>query len=287
VNKGVFILSKVQFIARADDIGSSHSANLAAIKVANAGIIKNFSLMAPCMFIGEAAEMLADRKDICLGMHTTFNSEWDNVKWKPVSSVGQNCGFVDENGYFLANPSMYADTKPPLEFVIAEIEAQFDKLYKLGFDIKYIDSHMMSELFIDGMDEEIEAFAKRKGILDHMYYYNLPPGLDEFLKNPSNPVKYLKSLPVGQYFIVTHPSLDTEEMRKTGNSEVSGEKVAQDRAKETEIFSGFAFKSVLKLAGCRGIRYDEAVLGERLTVQQVREVYLSTSTDEDKAKYGE
>jgi len=279
-------MSKIQFIARADDIGSSHSANLAALKVADAGIIKNLSLMAPCDFIEEAAQMLAARKDVCFGMHTTLNSEWDKVKWKPIIPVEQGSGLVDENGYFLADPKLFADTKPTLEIVMEEVEAQFERLHKLGFDIKYIDSHMFSELFIDGMDSEIEAFAKRKGILDHMYYYTLPPGLEDFIKNPSNPLRYLKSLPPGQYFIVIHPALDTEEMRQTGNASTGGEEIARGRAKETEIFSGFAFKSILKMAGCRSIRYDEAVFDKRATIEQVREVYMNAQNEKGKAENG-
>jgi len=266
-------VAKVQFITRADDIGSSHSANLAALKVAKAGLIKNFSLMAPCDFIEEAAEMFAGRKDVCLGMHTTLNAEWDEVKWKPIVPIDQSSGLVDENGFFLSNPSLFSDTKPPLEVIMTEVEAQFERLHRLGFDIKYIDSHMFAEMYIDGMDNEIEAFAKRKGILDHMHYYTLPPRLEEFIKNPSNPLRYLKSLPPGQYFIVIHPSLDTEEMRKTGNSRESGDKVAQDRARETKIFSSFIFRTIMKLTGCQGIRYDEAVSVERVDIKQVIEAY--------------
>jgi len=268
-------MSKVRFIARADDIGSSHSANLAAEKVAKAGFIKNFSMMATGMFIEEAAKMFADRKDMCFGMHTTLNAEWDKVKWKPVLPLEKSSGLVDENGDFLATPFMFTETKPSLEVVMNEVNAQFERLNKLGFDIKYIDSHMFSELFIDGMDEAIEEFAKEKDILDHMYYYNLPPGLEEFLKNPSNPLKYIKSIPPGQYFIVLHPSLDTEEMRQTGNESTSGIEIAKGRANETKLFSGLMLKTIMKTTGCSGIRYDEAEFKIRATINDVREAYAN------------
>ena len=268
-------MSRLNIITRADDIGSSHSANLAACMVAKAGFIKNFSLMAPGPFIEEAAQMLASHKDICLGMHTTLNAEWDGVKWKPVLSHDKKSGLVDDNGYFLANPLMFAETKPPLEIVIAEVEAQFERLVKLGLDIKYIDSHMFPELFIDGLDEAIAEFAKSKGLIDHMYYYSLPPGFDEFLKDPSEPTRFLKSIPSGQYFIVVHPSLDTEEMRASvGESNASSDDVVLGRARETRVFSGKLIKMGMRLAGCRGIRYDEAGFGERATVDDVRAFYL-------------
>ena len=274
-------MSKVRFITRADDIGSSHSANLAAAKVAKAGFIRNFSLMAPGAFIEEAAQMFAARKDICLGMHTTLNAEWDKVKWKPILPLDSSSGLVDENGYFLADPSMFVDTKPSVETVMAEVNAQFEHLHKLGFDIKYIDSHMLSELHVEGMDEAIEEFAKQKGVLDHMYFYNLPPGFEEFAKNPSNPLRYLKSIPPGQYFLAIHPSLDTEEMRQTGNASTSGIDIAKGRANETKLFSGFLLKFLMGRAGCCGIRYDEAEIDKRVTIDEVREV-LSKANSEEK-----
>jgi len=277
-------MSKVQFITRADDIGSSHSANLAAVKVAKAGLVKNFSLMAPCAYIEEAAQMFAGSKDMCFGMHTTLNAEWDKVKWKPVLPLDKSSGLVDANGYFLADPSMFADTKPAVETVMAEVNAQFERLHKLGFDIKYIDSHMFAELFIDGMDEAIEEFAKQKGILDHMYFYNLPPGVEGFIKNPSKPINYLKSIPPGQYFIVIHPSLDTEEMRQTGNASTCGIEIAKARANETKLFSGFLIKSVIKSTGCSAIRYDEAKINKRAHIDEVRALYTKYLEEDKRGK---
>lgn len=270
-------MTRVQFISRADDIGSSHSANLAACRVAKGGFIKNMSLMAPGPFIEEAAGLLASRKDICFGMHSTLNAEWDKVKWKPVLPLDQNSGLVDGKGYFLSDPSLFAGTKPSLETVMAEVNAQFERLHRLGFDIRYIDSHMFPELFIEGLDEAIADFAKKKGILDHMYYYTMPPGLAEFSKNPTNPLRFLKAIPAGQYFIAIHPSLYTEEMRQTGNTTVSGDAVASGRAKETKLFSGFLLRFLMGLAGCSGIRYDQAKPQKRAGVEDLRKSYQNNS----------
>jgi predicted glycoside hydrolase/deacetylase ChbG (UPF0249 family) len=38
-------------ITRADDCGSSHSANIGILQAIEGGILKNISLMAPCDFI--------------------------------------------------------------------------------------------------------------------------------------------------------------------------------------------------------------------------------------------
>lgn len=263
-------MSRVQFITRADDIGSSHSANLAGLQVANAGIVKNLSLMAPGAFLEEAAALLAARTDVCFGMHTTLNAEWNRVKWKPVLPLNPASGLVDEQGFFLADPSMFANTKPALETVMAEVEAQLDKLTRLGFSIRYIDSHMFPEQFIEGYDEALRDFAKRKGLIDHMYFYRFPEGMLKFARHPKRPLAFLKHVPAGQYFLVAHPSLDTAEMRQTGNATYSGEAIARSRAAETKLYAGLPLRLLFRLADCQPIRYDEARMQERLTVDDLR-----------------
>ena len=46
-------------ITRADDFGSSHSANQAIYEVSKKGIVKNVSVMACAPYLEEAAEMLS------------------------------------------------------------------------------------------------------------------------------------------------------------------------------------------------------------------------------------
>lgn len=305
-----------QLIARADDLGSSMSANRAIERVIGAGVIRNVSVMACGPFVEAAAEMLAGRKDVCFGMHTTLNAEWDQVKWEPVAGagrenlskgqgalfagqgregsfagMGQANPLVDENGYFLSDPSLFLQTKPSVEQVMREVDAQLERLYKLGFDIRYIDSHMFSEAYVEGMDEAMAEFAVKKGLVDHMYFYHLLPdmgrlselaaGLEDFENMPAgacknrlvdfakNLVTEWEKIPAGQYFIVVHPSLDTEEMRRTGNAGVSGADVAKSRARETEIFSAPELRTALETAGFACVRYDEAAGEKRMTVPEL------------------
>ena len=267
-------MARVRFITRADDLGSSVSANKGVETVCNAGFFKNASVMAPGPHVEHAAELLASRKDICFGMHITINSEWDKVKWKPLTDVGQNSGLIDENGFFLNNPKLFADTKPSVEVIMNEVNEQLERLSKLGFDIKYVDSHMLPELYVEGLDEAIQEFAQKKGLLDHMYFYELPPGFKELIENPRTLPRYLKNLPEGQYFVVSHPAVYSEEMLMTGNTEIGGDKVAKNRAAEAKQFSGLPLQLLLKRYGCAGIRYDEAKPRERVTVQMIKEMLM-------------
>lgn len=263
-------MSEWTLIMRADDLGSSRSANRAIRQVTDAGFVKNVSIMACGPYVEEAAQMLAGRKDICFGMHTTLNAEWDKVKWGPVSGLKKDCGLLDEQGYFLNNPVHFLETKPAVECIMQEVSAQLDKLVKLGFDIRYIDSHMFSELYVEGMDAAMEDFIRRKGIVDHMYFYHYLPEFRDLTVDMDRIQAELGKIREGHYLYVSHPSLDTEEMRMTGNADVRGELVAKGRASETNFFSSFAVKEAFEKMGCSSIRYDEAPAEKRLTIEDLK-----------------
>ena len=261
-------MSKITFVARCDDLGSSQSANLAIDRVVRAGLFKNVSVMAPGPAVESAAGLFKGRKEICFGMHLTLNAEWDKMKWGPVSKLSNDSGLLDENGYFLSDPSLFASTRPSVETVMTEVSAQLEKLHRLGFDIRYIDSHMFPEMFIEGFDDAMQEFVHKKGLIDTMHYYQLPPGFQDFEK-AENPLAYLRSLPAGQYFFVCHPAFDTPETRMTGNASYSGELIAQARDREARLFGKRTTTLALRFIGITGIRYDKAKPGKRATVDEI------------------
>jgi len=259
-------MSKISIITRSDDLGSSVSANEGIKSVCDAGFFKNVSVMAPGPYIEHAAKLLAHRTDICFGMHITINAEWDKVKWKPVSNVGQDCGLIDENGYFLNSPQLFRETKPSVDVIMNEIDAQYNRLIKLGFDIKYIDSHMMSEFCVPGMDDAVKDFANEKGLIDHMYFYHDPLGFYEACNKPDTLPDYIKSLPDDQYLIVMHPALYGEDMLLTGTADIPGKQIAEERSAEAKLFSNPELIKTLSSCGFKSIRYDEAKLQKRMII---------------------
>ncbi|MGF6990268.1 hypothetical protein M2150_001528 [Lachnospiraceae bacterium PM6-15] len=130
----------------------------------------------------------------------------------------------------------------------------------MGKEINFIACNDdLGSSFIAGMDKAMAEYAKKKGLIDHMYFYNLPQGLSAICADFPQVLEKLKALPAGLYFTVIHPSCETEERRKTGNAHYSGEEIAKSRAYETQIFSDITTMKKLKEFGYQGIRYDEAV----------------------------
>ena len=57
-------------------------------------------VIVPSPWFPEAVEMLKEHPDLDVGIHLALTSEWDNVKWRPVSDAQS---IRDENGLLLSH----------------------------------------------------------------------------------------------------------------------------------------------------------------------------------------
>jgi hypothetical protein len=249
-------------IIRSDDAGSSISSNDAILKVINNGIVKNVSIMACGPFVEDFYQKVKGIEGITFGLHFCLNSEWDLVKWGPVSKLDLSSGLVDEKGWFISSPSDFLTTKPSVETIMKEALCQLELLQRTGFKISYLDSHMLSELYIPGLSEALSQFCIEHNLVDHKYYYNLFD-FTQVLEGKAKP-------PEGQYFIISHPSLDTPEMRLTGNSSFKGEDIAKSRAQETVFWSDNNLKSIFSALNINSISYLEAIPYGYDTIQAIK-----------------
>ncbi len=128
-------------IIHADDLGVSHSENMASIKGLESGLVNSASIMVPCPWFPEIAEYARNNKSADLGLHLTLNSEWKNYKWGPVTSKDSVSSLVNKEGYFYPLvPDLNAHGKP--EEVEIELRNQIKKAYRSGIDVTHLDAHM-------------------------------------------------------------------------------------------------------------------------------------------------
>ena len=91
---------KPELLIRCDDIGMSHSANLALAEMIQTNIPFSASVMFTCPWYQEAVEMLKDNPQVAVGIHLTLNAEWKNYRWGPVLGMKAVPSLVDSCGYF-------------------------------------------------------------------------------------------------------------------------------------------------------------------------------------------
>ncbi|BDQ03662.1 MAG: hypothetical protein KatS3mg036_0363 [Ignavibacterium sp.] len=129
-------------LIRCDDIGMSHSVNLAAKELIDARLKFSTSVMVPCAWFDEAVSILKEAKNVSIGVHLTLNSEWKNYRWGPVAGVSRVPSLVDSLGYFFPSRAKFFENNPSVEEVEIELRAQIEKALKAGLNISYLDYHM-------------------------------------------------------------------------------------------------------------------------------------------------
>ena len=153
-----------ELVIRIDDMGALHSVNVASIDAYQNGIAKSAEVLVVGSWFPEAVKMLKDNPGLDVGVHLAITSEWENVKWRPLTDCPS---LVDENGYFfpMMGPNEAYPGQSVMEnkqnFDIKEIEKEFRAQIELAIknvpNVTHISGHMMST----GYDAEVNALVQR------------------------------------------------------------------------------------------------------------------------------
>jgi predicted glycoside hydrolase/deacetylase ChbG (UPF0249 family) len=133
-------------ILHADDIGVSHSQNMASLSALEKGYVSSGSIMVPCPWFPEAAAYSIAHPAADLGLHLTLTSEWKYYKWGPVSSKDKTVSLVNSKG-FLFDDLDSLGKMAQLKDVEQELRAQIDRAIQFGIHPTHFDSHMAGCFF--------------------------------------------------------------------------------------------------------------------------------------------
>jgi chitin disaccharide deacetylase len=255
-----------RLIIRGDDMGFSHSGNEAIQKCYREGIETSVEILAPSPWFPEAAAMLAEHPSIDVGVHLALTSEWDNVKWRPLTEARS---LRDEDGYFypMLRPNKnYPDRSLSehewkLEDVEKEFRAQIELVKRKLPRVSHVTGHMGCE----GLSPDVKALVKKLCVeygldihLDELGVKNIgytgPKGTLE--EKISSFLKTLDRLEEGQtYMFLDHPGLDTPELRAIHH--IGYENVAVDRQGVTDLWTDPRVKKHIEARGIQLIGYDD------------------------------
>jgi chitin disaccharide deacetylase len=122
-------------IINCDDIGSSHSANMASEAAMREGLATSATLMVPCAWAREAVERF---KDLDVGIHLTLTAEYPGYRWRTLTDAPS---LRDAQGYMPRTAKEFFERADPVE-VEAECRAQIDQALAWGVDVTHLDNHM-------------------------------------------------------------------------------------------------------------------------------------------------
>lgn len=257
-----------RLIIRGDDMGYAHSGNEAIVKCYKEGIEKSIEIIVPSPWFPEAVKMLKENPTADVGIHLAITSEWDNVKWRPVSDCPS---LRDADGYFFpmirTNPNYpgraVLENKWKIEDVEKEFRAQIELALKKLPNISHVSAHMGCA----NMTPEVAALTKR---LAKEYKIDIDPAeykvkyigyegphvtLEEKIQSF---IKMLDKLEPGStYLFVDHPGMDSPELRAV--SHIGYEFVAVDRQGVTDLWTNEKVKEAIKRKGIELISYKDLV----------------------------
>ena len=261
-----------RLIVRGDDMGYSHSGNEALIKCYREGIQTSIEVIVPSPWFPEAVTMLAQNPGTDVGLHFAITSEWDNIKWRPLTDAPS---LRNADGYFY--PMIYPNAYYPKQSVMTnpwkiediekELRAQIEMAKKHIPNLSHISGHMNST----GFDPAVKAMARRVAAeyklpmvdVDALQDFQISyTGFDFGKKTTEQRIQgfidMLDKLEAGKtYVYVEHPGLDDAELRAIHH--IGYEDVAEGRQDVTTIFTSEKVKEALVKKGIKLVSYREVL----------------------------
>ena len=275
ISKGIVgkeLLDAPKLIIRGDDMGYSHSGNEALIKSYIEGIETSIEVIVPSPWFPEAVKMLAQNPKVDVGLHFAITSEWDNIKWRPLTDCKS---FRNSDGYFY--PMLFHNNNYPKQAVIdndwkmedyeKELKAQIEMGLKHIPRLSHISGHMGSTGFTPEIKELCKRVAKEYNLkmvdTDSQKDNNIGYTGFEFNNKTTQEridgfIAMLDKLENGKtYVFVEHPGLDNEELRAI--SHIGYEDVAKGRQDVTTIFTSEKVKEAILKKGVKLVSYKEVL----------------------------
>jgi chitin disaccharide deacetylase len=229
-------------IVNCDDLGSSHGANVATFRSMVYGVASSATLMVPCPWAREAAQMF---QGLAVGVHLTLTCEYRFYRWRGLTngaSLHDDEGFLPATSKAALHQVTAADAR-------AECRAQLETALRWGVDVTHLDAHMyvaqsradLFDIYLDLAEEfrlpvrmlsgeevarqgfQARERAEARGVLfnEHIVCPWPRRTRDVFFE-------VIPNLPPGVSEIFAHPVLDGEELRgyDTRNADIRAQDVA-------------------------------------------------------------
>lgn len=246
-----FILTAAQpvrLLLHADDVGMSHSTNLAVLPMLDSGAVSSASIMMPCPWVSQIADY-ARRHPKGPRPSPHPHQRVETHRLAPVAPVDRVRGLLDSDGYMWRSVEETATHATPLEVEI-ELRAQIEKAKAMGIKFTHFDTHMGTLYARPDYFQVFEKLGREYNVPILRFKYDkaaleaeVPPvmveylgdneprfqqqgmfRLDSLLTNPARGIpteaerraayhQTLRTLKPGVTMIILHPALLNEELR--------------------------------------------------------------------------
>ena len=259
----------LSLVIRTDDIGMSHSVNLAMERLVATGMPISVSVMFACPWYQEAVEILKQHPNVSVGIHLVLNSEWKNYRWGPVAGSAAVPSLVDENGFFFPSSEALHQHNPGVAEVEKELRAQIDRALRSGVKIDYVDYHMGTATRYPEFREVTERLAQEYG-LGMSEYFGEAEDAPQYAAAPAvkidSLVAMINRLKPGVSLVVTHVGIDDAELGALldMNTDQPLADMSKNRQGELTALTSPRFRAALKARNVVLLTYRDLIAREGL-----------------------
>ena len=254
---------KIRLWLRGDDFGYTHASNVAMQKAFEEGFMSSASLLVPGPWFAETAAMAKANPDWSVGVHLTITSEWNVLRWRPVSPISAVPSLVAPDGYlhtsgYRPNPNpdpsgLRANHLPDLAEVDLEFRAQIARAKSLGLNVAYVDCHMGMACREDILPITRKIAAENcipiAGRQSFPALQNISLEWDQ--RTPEEGRRLfeaeLRKLTPGLWMYVDHPAADSLELRAVDTN--SGERWARERSSVLGLWTDPQIRKLISQLG--------------------------------------
>ncbi|MEO5594667.1 MAG: polysaccharide deacetylase family protein [Chitinophagaceae bacterium] len=255
-----------RLVVRGDDMGYSHSGNEALIKCYKEGIETSIEIIVASPWFPEAVKLLQQNPGVDVGVHLALTSEWENIKWRPLSDCGS---LKDSSGYFF--PMVFPNKNYPGKSVkenqwkIEDIEKEFRAQIETALKKIPRISHLSSHMGCTSLSDEVKALTKKLALeyripvdpeADHQGMISYDGPHKTAAEKIQSFINMLNKLEAGKtYIFIDHPGMNNEELRAIYH--IGYENVAEDRQGVTDLFTSEKIKALIKQKNIQLISYKD------------------------------
>jgi predicted glycoside hydrolase/deacetylase ChbG (UPF0249 family) len=208
-------LADIELVVQADDLGMCHAVNEGIVRAFIDGIVTQAAIMAPCPWFDEATALVREHR-IPVGLHCTFTSEWDHLRWRPLTG---GVSLAGADGTMHRTVEAATERLDPEEAFV-ELKAQADRVLAAGIEPICCDNHMgaihpgacerlcavLGLPFLYPVVEPHVAFAS--SVMMSPY-----EGNSTHADKKAWLLNHIDRLTPGRHYLCTHPAVAGEEIR--------------------------------------------------------------------------
>ena len=257
---------EIRLIVKGDDMGAAHGINTATIDAFKRGVLTTTNVIVPGPWFPEAARLLKENPGLDVGVHLALTSEWDNIKWRPLTS---SPSIADDDGYFfplvqpragVAAGRSLKERTWKLEEIERELRAQLTMAKRHLPQVTYTWNHMGFTSIGPDVASLVARLSKEFGLvvpadLGIQSVGRIYDGKDSGQAKADKLAAKLETLGPGLWLHIDHASTDDAEMRALGHP--GYEWVAADRSAVFEAWTSAKVREVITRRGIKLTNYRE------------------------------